>query len=63
MEFGGYDGSAVVQTQSALNAIQFSYAGLPVILEIIGFISVFWYKADSLIKYEESDGKKYEFIL
>lgn len=45
---GGYDGAAAVQTVSAVNAIEFCYVWIPVILFAVVFIINGFYKLDKI---------------
>lgn len=50
LDIGGFDETAAVQSESALKAIQFSYAGLPVILGAIGIVAMLCYGLDKKLK-------------
>ena len=46
LAFGGYDGAAAVQSESAKSAISFIYNWLPVALIVVTFIIMLFYKLD-----------------
>lgn len=46
LEFGGYEGAAAVQTESAKAAISFMYNWLPVAMIVVTFIIMLTYKLD-----------------
>ncbi len=50
LEFGGYNSSLEIQSHSAVNAIQFSYAGLPAILGLIGCVIMILYGLEKKLK-------------
>ncbi len=50
LEIGRYDGAAAVQSELAQKAIQFTYAGLPLILGLIGLIVMTCYGLEKKLK-------------
>ena len=55
---GGYNGAAEVQTASAVNAIEFCYVWIPVILFVIVFIINGFYKLDKIYPQIRADLNK-----
>lgn len=55
---GGYNGAAEVQTASAVNAIEFCYVWIPVILFVIVFTINGFYKLDKIYPQIRADLNK-----
>ena len=55
LNMGGYDGSAAVQTASAVKSIEFCYVWVPVILFAVVFVINGFYKLDKIYPQVRAD--------